>query len=111
MLYMTTYKVACSPRRQADNKWEIQLTDLNSRGDFKIKVIFQTLDQNIATGLVIEGPNTYCGKILTVEILAGWSSKKRMEGIIDVSMSNNPIYKSLSELEKDDKMRDIVAPA
>ena len=108
---LITYKVLEEPTQVEENHWDVLLTDLNSNGAFKIKVRLAQTFGNQATGLVIEGPDTYQDRILTVAILAGYSLTNEGKEFVDVSGISVYRHKKLCELTKEDRLIDVVAPA
>lgn len=106
----TTYKVKGIPKRIDGTHWEVELTDLNSNGSFRIKAQLTQSNGELISGLVIEGPETYLNKILTLRILAGFSSNDDGSSLVDGGFEIDPHIKTIGELEEEDRLIDIASP-
>ena len=84
--------------------------NIEMNGAFKIKVRLAPTFGNQAAGMVIEGPDNYLNKVLTVAILAGYSLEDGKE-FDDTSGIVARRYKFLSELTKEDRLSDLADPA
>ena len=88
----------------------VELTDLNSNGSFRIKAQLTQSNGELISGLVIEGPETYLNKILTLRILAGFSSNDDGSSLVDGGFEIDPHIKTIGELEEEDRLIDIASP-
>lgn len=102
----TVYKVVGRPFLQDDGQWIIQLTDLNSNGAFQIKTLISSINGRLLMGFITEGPKTYIGKPISIEILAGYDSHNG-KAYVDASAIDNPQFKFISQLIEEDRLLDL----